>query len=541
MEYLIRLIHIIKKNIVFCISVTGTLVLHLVIAWLPLNRLEGFRLIRGNGPLIDDSYIFFKISRDIVDWISGFIPSFHLSSGFQPLIAFLYSPFFHLFWDQKELPIHLALSLNAVFGFCANIFLYCLLRKIVNRAIATFLVSIWIWSPYVMNQSVNGMETTLALLLLLIIVNYYWRINYCSPPESRSWFFLGLLIGIGFWARVDLVMVGVAIFLDQVWLAIRGDRHARIVRFRNILLCSLTALAVASPWIIFTLVSTGTIMPISGRAVHQITSVMFNHFYPNHPDFSLMMFSRFKQEFFNYQPLVALSKHMYWQLFILGLSLAGFIIAVRDKKLRELLRTVWIFQTLILVSYIVIIGGSWHLNRYLYPVYTLMLFLHAVTLRYIVSKFKLRPWILGMILFFLFIPYAFTYTFQYRFHWSRNRPARYLSASLFAKDKIPHKAKVGTFQSGCLSYWLNNKVINLDGVINKDAYSHLKNKTMDIYLEKQQIDYLVEEVFLFKIWDRYLEGQLSKQYIMVASKKEKLLRRGCNKLGIYKRKKGRGS
>ena len=531
-----RLINIIKRNIVFCVSVTGSLLFHLIIAWQPLNRLEGYSLLRGNGPLMDDSYIFFKISRDIVDWISGCLPSFQLTSGFQPLIALLYSPFFHLFWDQKELPIHLALSLNTVLGFCANIFLYHLLRKVVNRSIATFLVSIWIWSPYVMNQTINGMETTLALLLLLIIVNYYWRINDLSQTRSRSWFFLGLLLGVGFWARVDLAMLGVAVVLDQAWLAIKSDRKLPFLRFRNVLLCSLTALAVASPWIVFTFMNTGNLMPISGRAVHHGTSVLFNYYRPNHPGFPFMMFTHFKKEFLIYQPLAALSKHIYWQLFMSGLSLVGFIIAARDKQLRGLLRPVWIFQAALLVSYIVFIGGFWHLNRYLYPVYTLMLFLHAATLRYIETRLKLRPWILAMVLSFLFIPYVFSYTFQYNSHWTKNLPTRYLAPSLFAKDRIPPKAKVGTFQSGCLSYWLDNQVINLDGVMNEDAYFHLKNKTMDVYLDEQKIDYLVDEVYLFGMWDNYLGGQLSKKFNLLTLKKERLLPKSWGEWGIYKRK-----
>jgi len=535
-DHFIRLIHIIKKNVVFCISVTGVLILHLFFAWQPLNRLEGFHLLTSNGPLMDDSYIFFKISRDLADWLSGFLPSFQLTSGFQPLSALLYCPFFQIFWDQKEFPIHCALSLNAVLGFFANIFLYCLLRKIVNRPIATFLVSVWIWSPYVMYQSINGMETTLALLLLLITLSYYWRINHISHHQFRSWFFLGLLIGMGFWARVDLGMVGVAIVLDQVWLAIGGDQHSRSLRIRNVILCSVTALAVASPWIVFTIISTGNLVPISGRAVHQVTEVVLNYLYPNHSGFSLMMLARFKREILIYQPLIALSKHTSWQLYISGLSLVGLILAVRDRQLRILFRPIFIFQTLILASYIIIIGGAWHLNRYLYPVYTLMIFLHAATLRYLESRIKLRSWVLAITLFILFLPYAFSYTAQYHFQWYKNLPARYLSAALFAKDRVPPKVKVGTFQSGCISYWLDNQVINLDGVINKEAYFNLKNKTMDVYLDEQRIDYLVEEVFLFRMWDNYLGGQLSKDYYMVALKKEKLLRRGWNKLGIYKRK-----
>ena len=120
------------------------------------------------------------------------------------------------------------------------------------------------------------------------------------------------------------------------------------------------------------------------------------------------------------------------------------------------------------------------------------------------------------------------YCVQYRFHWSRNLPQRYLSAALFAEEKILLKAKVGTFQSGCLSYWLDNPVLNLDGVVNEEAYFHLRNRTMDIYLKEQQIDCLVEEVFLFRMWNKYLRGQLSRNYTMVASRKEKRFRRGWN-------------
>jgi hypothetical protein len=359
----------------------------------------------------------------------------------------------------------------------------------------------------------------------------------CLPSSKyRPWFFLGLLIGIGFWARVDLGMLGVAIVLDQAWLARKGDRHSRSLKLRNILLCSLTALAVASPWIVFTIVSTGSFMPISGRAVHQITSVLFNQVEPNHPGFRFMMLVRFKEDFIRYQPLIALFKHTFWQLIISGLSLIGFILAVRDRQLRILFRPIWIFQAIILVSYIVIIGGFWHLIRYLYPIYTLMLFLHAATLRYLESRIRLRPWVLAIALFFLFIPYALTYTLQYNSFFTKNLPPRYLSAALFAKAHIPPKAKVGTSQSGCLSYWLDNQVINLDGVVNKEAYFHLKNKTMDVYLDQEKIDYLVEEAFLFRMWNRYLGGQLTEDYTMITSKRERLLRWGWKNVGIYKRK-----
>jgi hypothetical protein len=332
--------------------------------------------------------------------------------------------------------------------------------------------------------------------------------------------------------------VGVAVAIDQAWLAIQEEKHSRFLRFRNMFLCCCSALAIASPWIVFTIVSTGDIIPVSGRAVYQVTNVVFNHLLNQDlSSFPLMMFKYFKEDFLIYQPLGTLSKNTFWQVFIVLLSLVGCIVALQDRKLRVLFRSVWLFQVLLLFSYIFIIGGFWHLNRYLYPVYTLILLLHASTLHYLESRIKLKSWIVALVLVILFVPFASSYTFQYHFHWSKNLPPRYLSASLFAKERIPPKARVGTFQSGCLGYWLDNTVINLDGVINEDAYLHLKDKTMDSYLVEQKIDYIVEEVYLFNMWDNYLEGQLSKHFKLVTLRKEKKLRRWpWHRLGIYKRK-----
>ncbi len=536
MQYLTRVAGAIRGNIIFCLSATGALILHLAFAWQPLSSLERFRLITGNGPLMDDSYIFFKISRDLADWIAGYAPSLQLTSGFQPLLAFLYSPFFVLVRNSRELPIHLALSLNALLGFAANLLLYRLLKHVAGRAIAAFLVSVWIWSPYVMYQSINGMETTLALLMALIIISYYWKIMQRSPGRIRPWCVLGLALGIGFWTRVDIAMLGVAVAIDQLWLAVSIDRQMLPLRVRNIFLCAVTALLVAAPWIAFTIADTGAILPISGRAVRLVTGVLFDFRHPGHRDFVSLMYMYFKKELFAFQPLAALTPFQLWPLLITALSLAGFLLALRNIRLRSLLRPVWTFQIILVLSYIFVIGGFWHLNRYLYPVFTLLLFLHAAVLGFAQSKLRLKALPAGVILAALFTVYIFSYAAQYRDQWSNQLPARYLSASLFARERIPSGVKVGTFQSGCHSYWLDNRVVNLDGVVNRDAYFALYSKTMDRYLEREKINYLVEEVFLFKMWDEYLGGQLSRSYNLVDMRVETKLGEANSKLGIYKRR-----
>jgi hypothetical protein len=296
----------------------------------------------------------------------------------------------------------------------------------------------------------------------------------------------------------------------------------------------LTALLVASPWIAFTISDTGAILPISGRAVRLVTGVLFDFRHPGHRDFISLMYMYFKKELFAFQPLAALLHYPLWPLFITALSLAGLFPALLSKRLRGLLRPLLIFQAILVLSYILFIGGFWHLNRYLYPFYTLLLFLHAATLVYAQSKLRLKALSAGITLSVICAVYIFSYAAQYRSQWSMQLPARYLSASLFAREHVPPGVKVGTFQSGCHSYWLDNRVVNLDGVVNRDAYFSLYAKTMDRYLEKEEIDYLVEEVFLFKMWDEYLGGQLSRSYDLVDMRVEKKLGEANSRLGIYK-------
>jgi len=530
--------YLLKKRVLFLVSALGVLGLHLAIAWQPLNRLEGFRLLYSNGPLIDDSYIFFKMSRDLADWFAGCLPSLQLSSGFQPLIVLMYCPIFHFFGDQKELAVHLALSLNAFLGFSASLLLYALLCRIASHRTSTLLVSIWIWSPYVMNQTVNGMETPLALLLLLFIYNYYLHIKGLNTARVVHWFLLGCCIGIGFWARVDMGLAGLAIALDQLWLTIQNRNASAAVRRRiyNVLTCGITALVVAAPWMLFTIMATDNVVPVSGKAVWQITKVFFDTTSAEQPNFLSLMFDFFRKEFVLFQPFAALSWSTTLQFCCMGLWLAGLILCFRDYQWRSTVLPGFIFQVLLFAAYLLAVGGFWHLNRYFFPLYTLMLFQYAVLLNYCERCIRVRKTIYQLMLLTVFVGYFWWYGLQYYDFFKTDVPARYLSNALYVKSKIPAQARVGAFQSGCLSYFLDNHVINLDGVTSEDAYMHLKHKTMDSYLEQQEIDYIVEEEYLFDMWNNYLAGQLLERYTQVAVRTNIFLPSLWQRLGIYKRR-----
>jgi hypothetical protein len=68
----------------------------------------------------------------------------------------------------------------------------------------------------------------------------------------------------------------------------------------------------------------------------------------------------------------------------------------------------------------------------------------------------------------------------------------YMNLGNWAKDKFPPGSIVGCTQSGALEYFAyNQKIINLDGVVNKDFYeSCLQKKGID-YIKDKKIEYVI--------------------------------------------------
>jgi hypothetical protein len=52
--------------------------------------------------------------------------------------------------------------------------------------------------------------------------------------------------------------------------------------------------------------------------------------------------------------------------------------------------------------------------------------------------------------------------------------------------------KAGAFNAGIVGYIAHNRVINLDGVINSNAYSAIRTKSLAHYIEQEKIKVIVD-------------------------------------------------
>jgi hypothetical protein len=67
-----------------------------------------------------------------------------------------------------------------------------------------------------------------------------------------------------------------------------------------------------------------------------------------------------------------------------------------------------------------------------------------------------------------------------------------LEAGLAVSERLPKDAVVGAFNSGIIAYVSEQTVVNLDGVVNEDAARALKRHELLAYMRERQVRYLVD-------------------------------------------------
>ena len=93
-----------------------------VLAWLPEKYL--FYLIS------DDAYYYFSVARNLGTRGMLSADGITLTNGFHPLWLFLITPIFFFFKSDPWLPVHLTVTLSALFDTAAGFLIYKVLEKL---------------------------------------------------------------------------------------------------------------------------------------------------------------------------------------------------------------------------------------------------------------------------------------------------------------------------------------------------------------------------------------------------------------------------
>jgi hypothetical protein len=231
--------------------------LRLLLAWDDLGR-----VIFGFCDRMDDCFYYFQIARSVAGGGPVAPDGVLATNGFHPLWLLLLVPLYRVPSGDPALPVHLALSLCVALWVGSSYLWFLIARQLgFSRTLSVAVLALYSLSLYSIEWSVNGLETSLALLLFAWFLYAVIRASQLSRWSVAWVVAIGLLTGLLALARTDYWITILVMFAYQV---------ARSRRRPGTTLGWLTALAfgvlVFCPWPIWSWLTFGSPIQVSAVA-----------------------------------------------------------------------------------------------------------------------------------------------------------------------------------------------------------------------------------------------------------------------------------
>ena len=513
-----------ERDKILPVLLAAGLLLRLALAWAP------FPYLAERGPLIDDAFYSFSIARSLASGHGPTADGIHETSGFQPLYTFALVPLYAVSPPGSPLPIHLALTLLALAGAVSGWLVYRIARRVATRRGALFATLLWCISPYFLSQGMNGLETGLFGLCFLAVLDFH--LGHARPdPSLRNLSLLGLLLGLTVLARVDGVLLAVAIAADFLL-----RRVSIASRLRQVGIVAAVALASVSPYVAFLVSRFGVLLPESGKAVRYLslcygTTFVLGprrafYFPPEQVPFIYYVGSLRKAlQVLLGQPLLfpaslplslgggTLFTPQNMILVFAGAALLALnLLFLRrpagagDDAWKGFARAGILCAVLWLPAYAFGVLGQWWFERYFFPLFILMALASGPALDRLSSGWApLRRWGPTRVAFVAAALQIAFFAGQVPGRFIRHRPyenvSDYMKAARALDEVLPPGSHGGAFQSGTIGYFARHPVINLDGVVNRDAALALREQRMSDYIREEGIEALID-------WPHWIQALL---------------------------------
>lgn len=439
----------------------------------------------------DDSFYSLLIAKNI-SLGKGFLYGENFTNGFQPLFVFIMVPAYWIFNPDIISPIYVSLFILTMFSFGSLILIYKLILLIFRNTFAAFMASLlFIITPVSLRNSTNGLETIISFFFFLLCFYLLYKYYDKSLNDIPLWkyFAFGMLLGFALLARIDNIFIFAAVL---VFILLKKKQITGQIFFKSAAFFSIGFIIIYLPYLILSYHYTGTLYPVSGKSV-RLQADFLMHTINSDKNYFVFMFMRF----------IRILGSNY--LFILSICLIIFIyLFIRNRSnpfkgaaIKEHLPVI-IVSILFFVSYTFYIGAHWSFDRYFYPLFIpLIIFtsflIHKMYLSLETSR--LRNFILaGFVLVIFFGNVLRPGIKGFLFDDSIDLQG-YFKISKLLNAELPKGSKIGAMQTGAIAYFSDSlRVVNLDGVVNSDAYYALRDKHLIEYIKQCKIDYLV-------LWD----------------------------------------
>jgi hypothetical protein len=463
------------------------------LAWQPVEHIVAYYVS-------DDAFYYFQTARTITDGGGVSVDGEVWANGFHPLWLLILLPIYALpIGDQTA--VHLALTISGAVVALSAIPLYAVARRLgISQLVSIAVAALYLMHPVVLYMSVNGLETGVNLAIFVVLL--YAFVRCWQEPQPRNEIFVSAVAGVLVLSRTDYGITA-AIILFALVLRARAEAGS-LARL------AIPAIAITAPWFVWNIAVFGSPLQGSAGAIPYVE----HQFFP-HPDASAAELIRYAlgqiradTEVLSY---VYFTRTLDSGWFAAGaialLVVASMAVAYAYARCRVPLMLLAIPAAGLIAQFLVHAGIRWYMREWYlvatFPVLALLLGMVVDSL--VGSRARLlAPALVGVVLIATAVKAEHTYTHA----WYGLQPDM-LEASRWIDAETPPDARVGAFNSGIVGYFSHRTTVNLDGVMNPDAFDAIKRRRVAAYVDEREIDYIADFPFYpFWFYRPFLGGEL---------------------------------
>ena len=437
--------------------------------------------------VIDDSFYYFQIARNIVHGLGSTFDGVHLTNGYHPLWLLGILPVLHYLSASGVhdfAPIQGVLVLSAFLYAATGVVLLAIIGRYTKNAwVKVGALGFWFFNPFVQYQMLNGLETSLSVFFIALFFLSCIRVG--EKPTTRRFVETGIIGGLMMLARLDNV------FYFLGYLAYLAYRDGVKKSVRPILVSGIAATILVAPWLLFNFVNFGMLFTSSSLA-----STMVNHQLIVQDHGPSWFQSGKAVAYFTDNALRDLEPQTGIPLILLLMSglCIGYLAFGRGRALLDRYRIpVELFVASgFVLDFIANASIRWTVRPWYFIAVDLLI---AIWLAWFLEKLReegyMRPLVATvLILFSLSVFYI---------NWSReisksknSMPVDIIKGTVWMNENVPKGAVIGAFNAGVQGYFSTHRVVNLDGLVNNSAFAALKEKKLWQYIHDEKIDYLAD-------------------------------------------------
>jgi len=447
-----------------------------------------------SGPLVlreafmtEDGYLMLTIARNMAIGLGMSVSEGTIATnGVQPLATFLFTMPYLLTDGDKVLGLAGVQVISAVVAVLGIFVTHAFMRMVLagqdkNPIWPWLLTAVWFVSPTILLHSMNGLETGLYSVMLMITLVVFSRTLLRADAQSlRLPLLLGFVGGITFLARNDAVFMLFSIFAVWFFFEVFVTKRSLAATLRVMIPSGLLIILIAAPWMISNYLNFGSIVPVSGTA--QSLSGGFG------VNAALLPAIVFEYAFLMFPipaslqtvPVVQLTA----SLVVLAILMTFTVQTWRRGGTIRYVVIAYVIYAIAMCSYYgFYFGAGWFLSRYLSPLaplLTVATFSVALDIakRLMGGQSALVVRSLGTLSILLCL------ALLGRFLIPGAKDQGHFQVVNWVNENVEESTWVGAVQTGTLGYW-HDRTINLDGKVNPAALNailtegHVLNYVLD--------------------------------------------------------------